>query len=245
MNFIDRPSPNFDDRPDGLKPSHIVLHFTGGTSAGYALDKLTDAAAKKRVSAHYVIDEEGRVYRLVAEEKRAWHAGESFWNGLTDVNAVSIGIEISNRDRKDYPPAQLAALTALCHDLQRRYDIPPQNIIGHSDIAPDRRDDPGYHFPWAQLAQKGIGVMPKVKLRDYFHARAIARSPHKLENLFAKAGYKAASLEKLVSAFQQHYEPHVFTAPRKGGQPGKPTASTIAKLRAVARANKKHKGQSL
>jgi len=241
MDFIDYPSPNFDDRRDGQPPSLIVLHFTRGDTR-LSLGQLTDNGGKDRVSSHYLIDEQGHIFRLVPEEKRAWHAGAGYWKGSTDVNAASIGIEISNNGRKPYPPEQLAAVTKLCHDLQRRYHIPAQNVIGHSDMAPDRKDDPGYHFPWAALAKEGIGINPEPKLRDRFLARAAARNPRRLEKLFAKAGYKAASLEKLVSAFQQHYEPQVYTAPRHGEQPGKATADTVKKLRAVARYNKKHKG---
>ena len=239
MQIIDYPSPNFNDRPSGVTPSHIVLHFTGGASAQSALDKLTDGTNKNPVSSHYMIDEEGRIYRLVDEEKRAWHAGLGTWNGDSDMNSTSIGIELSNRDRNPYTAAQLLALTTLCHDIQRRHKIPPQNVIGHSDLAPDRKDDPGYHFPWREVASEGIGTMPQPKLRDHFRLKSTIRKPQKLERLFNKAGYKAESLEKLIAAFQQHYEPHVYTAPRAGEAPGKPTKSTVAKLRALARQNKR------
>ncbi len=243
--FTDVPSPYFNDRPEGVQPSLVVLHFTGGKSFDYALETLTKARAQedgslRKVSAHYLIREDGAIFRLVDESKRAWHAGVGSWKGSGDVNDISIGIEISNRDRKPYTPEQLAAVTALCHDIQNRYNIPPQNVIGHSDIAPDRKDDPGYHFPWALLAKEGMGVMPQPKLRDYFRAKSIARNPKKLRELFNKAGYKAENLEKMVGAFQQHYEPTVYTDPKHGEKPGTATAKTVAKLRAVARYNKKH-----
>jgi len=241
MDFIEHPSPNFDDRPEGITPSLIVLHFTGGTSAEYALDILTDGDRTHKVSAHYMIDEEGRVYRLVDDEKRAWHAGVSFWNGITDVNSASIGIELSNRDRNPYTKEQLSALAILCHELRNRYHIPAQNIIGHSDIAPDRKDDPGYHFPWRDMKDHRIGVVPRVKLRDKFRAEAAANKPKKLKALFRKAGYAGyPELEQLVSAFQQHYTPQVYTQPAPEETPGKATAATVAQLRAVARYNRRH-----
>lgn len=253
MEFIERPSPNFNDRREGTKPSLIILHFTGRKSAEHALKTLTDGERDPPVSSHYMIDEEGRVYRLVDEEKRAWHAGVSHWNGITDVNSASIGIELSNRDRKPYTEKQLDALTALCHDLQNRYDIPAQNIIGHSDIAPDRKDDPGYHFPWRELANDNIGVMPKPKLRDKFRAAALVNKPEKLRELFHQAGYGAygfgegkpvPTLEQLVKAFQQHYTPDVYTAPALGEQPGQPTPHMVARLRAAARQNRKYQHKS-
>src|ERR1035437_470857 len=132
MDFIDCPSPHFNDRPEGMTPSLIVLHFTGWKSFDYALETLTKGRGDHKPSSHYLIREDGVIYRLVNEEKRAWHAGIGFWNGIQDVNAASIGIEISNRDRNDYTPQQLVALTALCHDIQRRYNIPARNVIGHS-----------------------------------------------------------------------------------------------------------------
>ncbi|MBI3441248.1 MAG: N-acetylmuramoyl-L-alanine amidase [Proteobacteria bacterium] len=247
MQLIDHPSPNFNNRKDGIQPSLIILHYTGGTSAEYALARLTDAAQENKVSAHYMIDEEGNIYRLVDEDKRAWHAGVSSWNGISDVNSASIGIELSNRGHEPYTRKQLLALAELCDDIMRRHNIQPQDIIGHSDIAPDRKQDPGYHFPWHALARKGIGVIPKPKLRDHFNAASVAKKPKKLKKLFIKAGYGVdatgagkPTLEQLVSAFQQHYEPHVFTHPGKKEQPGKPTASTVIKLRALARYNKRH-----
>lgn len=235
MDFVDRPSPNFNERKDGQKPSLIILHFTGGKSPEYALDILTDGNREKKVSAHYMIHEDGTVYRLVDESKRAWHAGVSFWRGIEDVNSASIGIEISNRDRKPYTKEQLVSLAALCHSIQRRHGIPPENVIGHSDIAPGRKDDPGYHFPWRDMARQDIGRWPKPSLRDKFSASASAQRPEVLKALFAQAGYRTDDLPKTINAFQQHYEPHVFTSPGKGEAPGKATGKTVAKLRALAR----------
>lgn len=240
MEIIDRPSPNFDARRGGTQPSLIILHFTGGKSAEYALNILTDGTRENRVSAHYMIDEEGRVYRLVDEDKRAWHAGVSSWRDIEDVNSASIGIELSNRDRNPYTKEQLLALSELCDGIRRRHGIAAHNIIGHSDIAPERKNDPGYHFPWRDVAKDDIGVMPKVRLRDKFGARAAAKKPETLRALFNAAGYGAYGLEHLVSAFQQHYTPRVYTAPRKGEKPGQPSSAMVARLRAVARYANKH-----
>lgn len=242
MNFIDTPSPFFDERPEGTVPSLIVLHFTGGQSFDYALETLTKGRNGRQVSAHYLIHEDGRIFRLVDEKKRAWHAGVGQWNDEHDINNVSIGIELSNRDRKPYPAAQLAALADLVHDIRKRYDIPPANVIGHSDLAPARKDDPGYHFPWNDMAKEGVGAMPHVKLRDRFRAAAAADDPDRLRKLLVKAGYSLTgnSLAQLIGAFQQHYTPAVYTAPKDGETPGVATAAMVAKLRAAARQNSRH-----
>lgn len=239
--LIDHPSPNFDDRAGGQKPEILVLHFTGMKDTASALGRLCDPQSK--VSSHYLVDEEGKVYCLVDESKRAWHAGVSFWNGVRDVNGHSIGIEISNRDGKPYTPAQLRAVTALCRDVIRRHGIRPQDIVGHSDIAPDRKEDPGAHFPWKDLSAAGVGKWPRPRLADRFNAAAVAKKPKKLRRLFAKAGYgteaparDGQSLKQLVMAFQRRYEPETFA---KCGEAGKPTAKTVALLRAVARMNGK------
>lgn len=229
MKLLHRPSPNFDDRHNGIKPEMIILHFTGMKSTEAALDHLSSPASK--VSCHYLIDETGNIHQMVDEEKRAWHAGISSWHGKDDINSRSIGIEISNRDGKPYTREQLFVLALLCKDLMHRHNIPPENIQGHSDIAPDRKQDPGAHFPWEKLARHGIGVWPKVRLRDKFNAAAATRKPHKLRTLFKKAGYpEQPSLPELVISFQRHYEPEVFKTENAAG---KATASTIAKLRAL------------
>ncbi len=235
MDFIEAPSQHFDERRDSLAPRYIVLHFTGGKSFEYAFETLKDGRNEKKPGAHYLIHEDGRIFRMIGEEKRAWNAGIGSFDGITDMNSASIAIEISNRDRKPYPPEQLKALVELIHDIQKRYGIPATNIIGHSDYAPERKDDPGYHFPWDALAKEGIGIAPKVKLRDRFRAAATAKNPAKLQKLFTRAGYGPFDVAALTRAFQQHYEPHVYTAPKAGEAPGVATATTVAKLRAVAR----------
>jgi len=160
--IIDRPSPNHDARPDGTAVDILLLHYTGMQSAEAALDRLTDARAK--VSAHYLIDEDGSCWRMVAEERRAWHAGIASWAGATDINARSIGIELVNPGHqfgyRPFPEAQMESLAALCRDILSRHAIPPARVLGHSDVAPERKEDPGELFDWAGLARRGIGLWP-------------------------------------------------------------------------------------
>ena len=152
--MIERPSPNHDDR-GGAPIDMLVLHYTGMVSAEAALSRLCDPKAK--VSAHYIIDEDGTVYALVAEARRAWHAGLSFWAGLRSVNACSIGIELVNPGREfgyhAFPAAQITALKNLCREILARHSIPAARVLGHSDIAPARKEDPGELFPWQRLAR--------------------------------------------------------------------------------------------
>ena len=156
--MIETPSPNFDTR--ALPITMIVLHYTGMPSAADAVARLTDPAAK--VSSHYLIAEDGQVMRLVAEKDRAWHAGKSHWREINDVNSASVGIEIVNPGHEfGYRPfldAQIDALIPLMSDIQTRYAITRGNIVGHSDIAPARRQDPGELFPWAQLAKHRLAL---------------------------------------------------------------------------------------
>lgn len=158
--IIEAPSPNQNDRK--LPLSMLVLHYTGMESGQVALDRMCDSDAQ--VSAHYMIEEDGRVFRLVPETHRAWHAGVSEWNGISDVNSASIGIEIVNGGHDyglpDFPDRQINALIPLCKRILIAHDIAPKNIVGHSDIAPDRKNDPGEKFPWAGLAAAGIGLWP-------------------------------------------------------------------------------------
>lgn len=156
------PSPNFDDRPDSAVIDTLVFHYTGMKSAEEALARLCDPAAK--VSAHYMIDEAGEITPLVAEEKRAWHAGVSHWAGRDSVNDVSIGIELVNPGHEfGYEPftdRQLDSLMLLSHELLERWPIEARNVVGHSDIAPSRKEDPGEFFPWELMALDNIGLWP-------------------------------------------------------------------------------------
>lgn len=157
--FIDQPSPNFDERNCRRPVDMVVLHYTGMPTAVAALQRLTDPEAK--VSSHYLIDEDGTIYRLVPEEKRAWHAGVAFWRGVRDVNARSIGIELVNPGHefgyREFPGVQIDALIALLKDIASRYEIMPGNYVGHSDVAPTRKEDPGELFPWRRLHAAGFG----------------------------------------------------------------------------------------
>ena len=156
---ITAPSPNHDCRPDGALTDHLVLHYTGMASAAAALARLCDPVS--RVSSHYLIDEDGTVYALVEEVRRAWHAGVSFWRGVTSLNDRSIGIEIVNPGHEHgyraFPEAQMAAVASLSRAILSRHPIPARNVVAHSDIAPDRKQDPGELFPWAWLAAQGVG----------------------------------------------------------------------------------------
>ena len=156
-------SPNFQPRPEGAIIDMLVIHYTGMPSAQAALDRLCDPAAE--VSAHYLIDETGEVHALVDEENRAWHAGVSSWRGSAGVNSRSIGIELVNPGHewgyRPFPAAQMAALADLAHGILARWPIPARNVVGHSDVAPRRKQDPGELFDWYWLAQRGIGLWPK------------------------------------------------------------------------------------
>jgi N-acetylmuramoyl-L-alanine amidase len=158
LEIAEAPSPNFD--PRRAPPDMLVLHYTGMRSGEEAIARLRDPDA--RVSAHYVVEEDGRVFRLVPEERRAWHAGRGVWQGETDCNAASIGIEIVNPGHefgyRAFPDAQIEAVIALIGDIRSRWTIPDARIIAHSDLAPDRKQDPGELFPWKRLAQAGHGL---------------------------------------------------------------------------------------
>ncbi len=157
-----RDSPNHDGRPPGAPIDTLVLHYTGMASAAAAIDRLCDPAA--RVSSHYVVEEGGLVWSLVPETRRAWHAGVSFWRGHRDLNDRSIGIEIVNPGHewgyRPFPALQMAAVCDLCLDILARHPIPARNVVGHSDVAPDRKQDPGELFDWEGLARNGVGLWP-------------------------------------------------------------------------------------
>lgn len=226
MTIEDRPSPNHDDRK-GIKPSLIVLHYTGMQTAEAALARLTDADSK--VSAHYTVDEDGKVYRHVEEDRRAWHAGYSFWRGESDINAHSIGIEIVNPGRewgyRAFPDAQIRAVTSLCKVIMERHGIEDEDVLGHSDVAPARKDDPGELFPWQRLAQEGIGTWPSPSDEDAVKAAAIS-----VERALHDYGYdpRVKFRDKLV-AFQRRYVPELFAS----GQAGEADSLTRVRLYAL------------
>ncbi len=198
-----------------------------------ALQRLCDPEAK--VSAHYTIDEDGTVYRHVPEARRAWHAGVSYWAGERDINARSIGIEIVNPGHEfgycDFPEAQIAALIVLAQGIVRRNPIPPKRVLGHSDVAPKRKIDPGEKFPWARLAAAGIGLWPKQPRLDL--SRSI-QVPEIQRDLIA-FGYDCPATGVLdeatrfaISAFQRHFRPNLIN-----GIPDGETATLAAQLARV------------
>ncbi|MGB3455059.1 MAG: N-acetylmuramoyl-L-alanine amidase [Litorimonas sp.] len=215
--IVESSSPNFNDRKGPV--SILVLHYTGMESGAAALARMCDPAAQ--VSAHYMVEEDGRIFRLVPEDKRAWHAGVSEWNGITDVNSASIGIEIVNGGHDyglpDFPDAQINALIPLCKRILDAHDIAPRNVVGHSDIAPERKDDPGERFPWSGLAAAGIGLWPgegNGDRRVLFEAGDRDRGVTLMQRALAGIGY-AVELDGVmgermvatVRAFQRRYRP--------------------------------------
>ena len=206
MDILDRPSPNFSDRPAGIAVDMAVLHYTGMKTGAAALDRLCDPDAK--VSAHYLIEEDGTSYRLVAEDKRAWHAGFSHWAGATDINDRSIGIEIVNPGHefgyRAFPEAQMTAVETLLAAILRRHRIPARRVVGHSDIAPSRKQDPGELFDWQRLARQSLSVWP-----DEFPPAA---DPGEAMKLLAAIGYDpAADPADVVTAFQRRFVPQGVT----------------------------------
>ena len=161
-----RPSPNFGDRRDGLTPSLIVLHHTAMRSAEDAIVRLCDPETE--VSAHFLICQSGAITQMVAEDKRAWHAGAGEWRGAADINSRSIGVELDNAGDHPFTEPQMVALEALLRRLMQDWSIRPEGIIGHSDMAPGRKSDPGPHFDWARLARQGLatGHVPTPSVPD-------------------------------------------------------------------------------
>ena len=157
-------SPNCGPRRDGLKPTMIVIHYTAMETVAAAIERLCDPEAE--VSAHYVIAKDGTLTQLVPEDQRAWHAGVGEWRGQGDINSRSIGIELDNLGTHPFPEPQMGALEQLLHDIRRRWPIEPENIIGHSDMAPGRKIDPGPRFDWARLARQGLAGPTTTAGRD-------------------------------------------------------------------------------
>ena len=205
MTIIETPSPNFDDRTLGV--SMIVLHYTGMQDAQSAIDRLRDPEAK--VSAHYLVAEDGTILRMVAEDKRAWHAGKSRWRGIADVNSASVGIEIVNPGHElgyhTFSEEQIDALVPLVSEIKRRYGITRGNVVGHSDIAPARKKDPGELFPWHRLAKVRLALpRPTRNLMDPMWTDAgflIA---------LERFGYDVSDKLAAVVAFQRRFRPELL-----------------------------------
>jgi N-acetylmuramoyl-L-alanine amidase len=221
MNIVERPSPNSAPRADGTIVDLLVLHYTE-LPLRQSLDILSDVGREGRVSAHYVLAEDGTIYRLVPEDRVAWHAGRSHWRGRESLNATSIGIEIVNLhgDRHDYPAPQIAALIELCRAISIRHPaIEPRNVVGHSDIAPQRKIDPGRRFPWRALADAGVGLWPKPG------ARPIDGEIHAALQRFGYPPPIAVPPREIVKAFQRHYRPT-----KVDGMPDPETKALLAGL---------------
>ena len=211
------PSPNHDARTAPV--DILLLHYTGMRSGEAARERLCDEAAK--VSSHYLVHEDGRIDQLVAEGRRAWHAGIAAWKGETDINSRSIGIEIVNPGHefgyRDFPQAQIEAVIALCRDILKRHNIPPARVLAHSDIAPGRKQDPGERFPWGRLAASGIGLWIEptpIGDGDALVPTQRGEDITMLQTMLAKFGYAAAltgiydeATRDVVTAFQRHFRP--------------------------------------
>lgn len=212
-----QPSPNHGERADWRNPDMILLHYTGMGTADGALDWL--CREESQVSSHYFVYEDGRVLQLVPEARRAWHAGKSIWHGEADINSQSIGIEIANAGHPGglpyFPDAQIEAVIALCRDCGRRWSIAPERVLGHSDVAPIRKVDPGERFPWGRLHAEGVGhwVEPSPITGGRFFQRGDVGQPvEALQSMLSLYGYGTEIDGKFsdkmvgdVEAFQRHF----------------------------------------
>lgn len=237
VEITQAPSPNFDTRPG--PPDMLVLHYTGMESGEAALQRLRDPAAK--VSAHYLVEEDGRVFALAPEARRAWHAGVSVWRGERDVNALSIGVELVNPGHEHgyraFPPAQIDALVALLDAVRGRWTIPDARILGHSDVAVGRKIDPGERFPWAELAARGHGLWvepasapPGAPLQvgsEGVGVFALQAGLTRLGYDLPPSGRYEADTAAVVEAFQRHWRP----ARVDGAADGETRARLMALLR--------------
>lgn len=219
--MIWRPSPNHDARPAGQPVELLIVHYTGMKGCEPALLRLCDPAAK--VSAHWLIDEDGTIYAMVAEQRRAWHAGISRWRGAGDINARSIGVELVNPGHewgyRPFPEPQMAAFEDLALDIAARHGIPAAGVLGHSDVAPARKSDPGELFDWARLARRGLGLWPGPDFRVSPGAPDLAPGQAGSAVLDLQLGLDAIGYwiegsgvydrqtEQAVTAFQRHFRP--------------------------------------
>jgi len=240
LDIRERLSPSHASRgePPHMRPINmLVLHYTGMRSAAAALDRLCDPAA--RVSAHYLVEEDGALWRLVPEMRRAFHAGVSCWQGESDLNFVSIGVEIVNPGHewgyRPFPEPQMATVEGLCRDILSRHRIPPFRVVGHSDIAPDRKSDPGELFDWARLARAGIGLWPPPALglsRRRGRGVGLVQHAAALADL-ARIGYcvSAAAEQVALAAFQRRFRPERWDGLLDGE-----TCARLAELRMAVEA---------
>lgn len=210
-----KPSPNFGERKGGRGIDMLLLHYTGMEDDAQALDWLCNETSE--VSAHYYVHRDGSILQLVDETARAWHAGAAFWKGEPDINSCSIGIEIANAGNEEFPEVQLNAVIALCKDIIERHDIQPSRVLGHSDVSPGRKIDPGAHFPWAQFAEAGVGLWtdPEPIGGGRFFQKGDEGQPiQALQSMLGVFGYEIPitgvfddQTETVVKAFQLHFRP--------------------------------------
>ena len=223
--MIERPSPNFDARPAGRPIDMLVIHYTGMRSAEAALARLCDPEAA--LSAHYVIDEDGSVIRLVDEGRRAWHAGRAAWRGEKDVNARSVGVELVNPGHafgyRPFPEAQMGALEGLAQAILGRHPIAGRNVVGHADVAPRRKRDPGELFDWRRLAGAGVGLWPEAAAPGNADSKAVGV-------MLAEVGYETEDLAATLMAFQRRFRPA-----RVDGAADAETAGLVAAVVALCR----------
>ncbi|MEM1267606.1 MAG: N-acetylmuramoyl-L-alanine amidase [Pseudomonadota bacterium] len=208
MEVIPHPSPNFNARRHGCGPDLVVLHYTAMATAEAALTRLSDRVSE--VSAHYLIAEDCRIWRLVAEEMRAWHAGRGAWGTVADVNSHSVGIELANPGDRPFPEAQMAALEALLSGVLCRWEIPPERVIAHSDLAPARKTDPGSRFDWRRLARAGLSIWvdeemgaPVATVPDTAGQGDLTRT---FEDAARRFGYRG-DFDCVVRAFRLRFRP--------------------------------------
>jgi len=187
------PSPNHNAR----RPNFVIIHDTGSGDVEHALRTLTDPA--REVSSHYLIGRDGTLYQLVDEDRRAWHAGASYWGGNSDINSASIGIELDNTGAEPYSDAQIRALLEVLRGLKARYRIPSSNFLGHGDVAPGRKVDPSRHFPWERLATEGFGL--------WCRQQATSSLPYPADSLLAlqATGYDVSDPAAALAAFRRHF----------------------------------------
>jgi N-acetylmuramoyl-L-alanine amidase len=230
-SYRDHPSPNRDARPAGVAPDTLVLHYTGMRSAEAALARLCDPAAK--VSAHYLVDEDGTVFALVPEAERAWHAGRSWWRGRSGLNDVSVGIEIVNPGHewgyRPFPEPQVAAVVDLARGVVGRWSIRPWQVVAHSDVAPDRKEDPGELFDWRRLAAAGVGLWLEGD-EAAGEGSGDAANEAAARALLAEVGYpletQGVPWPKALAAFQRRFRPELVD--------GLPDLGSVSRLRALA-----------
>lgn len=194
-----RPSDNWDER----RPNYVIIHHTSNTNPETALRTLTSPVSK--ASAHYLIGRDGTRYQLVDEAQRAWHAGESYWGGQTDMNSASLGIELDNTGAEPFPPAQVDALIALLDEVIPRHRIPAINVLGHGDVAPRRKVDPSAYFPWERLAERGYGLWCEPALRDIFLSRGLPGESFDPWLALQALGYSPADPVGALQAFHRHF----------------------------------------